>query len=126
MTCARNKDSWAGRIWRAAKLLGADAPSAAGVSAARLRQLSNPNRNDSAVLETIFRLDRESGLRGMGAPIYELWRDRLVAAGAIEQSQADRRRRLVEVAVRALRRVVDLLESSLAPSPQLIPARVTA
>lgn len=124
MTCRRNPDSWCGRIWAIAKGLGeTKAAAASGVSPSRLRQLANPNRIDAAVIETLFRLDRAAAAAGLGAPLFELWRDRLEASGAIDEDQALRRKRLIEAASRAaakgLRVIAETLEAALLPGPRL-------
>jgi len=125
MTCQRNLDSWCGRIWAIAKGVGeTQAAVAAGVSPARLRQLANPNRNDADVIETLFRLDRAAVDAGLGAPLFDLWRSRMVDAGSLRESQSERRRRLIEAAakaaVKALLVVVQALEATLnPPTPQL-------
>lgn len=119
MTCRRDPDSWQGRVWAVARLLGPErAAAAAGVTASRLRQLSNPNRRDAEVLETLLRLDAEAAAAGFGTPLLDLWRERLARAGVDAEAEAETRARGLaragRLALAALRGAVDILEAALA------------
>ncbi len=96
----------------------------AGVSEGRLRQLANPCRNDANLIETIFKLDKAAGIAGYGAPIHDLYRSRLIKAGAIEPPSVERRSRaleaVVKTAVSSLRRLSDALEAVLSPGGSLV------
>ena len=83
MTYARKAGSFAAAITAAVAAVGSAAASAAaGVSPSRLRQLSNPCRQDSRALDVAVAIDAASAAAGSGTPIFDLYRSRLIAAGA--------------------------------------------
>ena len=82
MTYRRHPAGFAA-AWTAIRALGEDwAAARLGVSASRLRQLANPCRTDSAVLELAARADALAREQGLGAPILETYRHRLRDAAA--------------------------------------------
>ena len=123
MTYRRDVNTWPGVITACVRFLGSAAGSAAGVSDGRLRQLANPCRNDSDVVETLFRLDAACGLAGGGTPIFDLWRTRLQQAGVIERPGA-RLALAARAAVTAMRTAAAALEAALSPAPALAALRV--
>ena len=83
MTYARPAGTFAAAITAAVAAVGSAAASAAaGVSPSRLRQLSNPCRQDSRALDVAVAIDAASAAAGSGTPIFDLYRARLVALGA--------------------------------------------
>lgn len=114
MTYRRDENTWPGRIAEAVALLGSRyAAQAAGVSESRLRQLSNPMRNDAQVVETLFRLDAACAAAGQGTPLSDLWQARLGRTGPTRRER--RLEAAVHVAVSAIRAACDRLLEVLAP-----------
>jgi len=123
MTYQRDDNTFCGRIFAAVKAVGAGAAAqACGVSENRLRQLSNPCRNDAAVLDTLVRLDAACQKVGGGAPIADLWQARLNAETGKGVQPGRHLSAAVRAAITALRTVVESLEWALSPVPALAPS----
>lgn len=79
MTARRTPGAFAA-AWTAIRALGeAWVADQLGASASRLRQLANPNRDDSAVLDLAVRADALARAQGLGTPILDTYRRRLAA-----------------------------------------------
>jgi hypothetical protein len=85
---------------------------AAGTSCSRIEQLANPIRPDGRVVDVMAALDALAARHGLGCPLYEGYRARLVAAGALDE--APEREALRRVA-RVLRRAAGDLVAILRP-----------
>lgn len=76
---------------------------ASGTSCSRIEQLANPMRPDGRVVDVMASLDALAASHGLGCPIYEGYRARLVAAGALSDTpERDALRRVAGVLRRAL------------------------
>lgn len=123
MTCRRAPGTWAEAVARIARALGSDAAAAAaGVTGSRIRQLSNPNRPDAAVLDLAVALDVAAHRAGQGTPIADEYARRLAAAGI--RPAANRRPGNAGPgnAERAWRRMAAALAEVLAPAESLVRA----
>jgi hypothetical protein len=104
----------AGQDWLAERL---------GVSASRLRQCANPSTNYLNVLELVCAADIACAERGIGTPVFNEYRRRLVAAGALTLSCPERRAhhlaRAARAAAVALRSIADALFAAVGQEPQV-------
>lgn len=84
----------AGQDWLAEQL---------GLSASRLRQCANPMRSDSLPLHLACQCDILTAAAGRGTPLFDIYRRRLVEAGALREShlRAERRTTRLLAACRA-------------------------
>jgi len=128
MTYRRPAGTFAAAWTAIARLVGADA---LGISASRLRQLSNPMRGDSNVLELAVAADAAAARAGGGTPIFDLYSERLAAAGVrtphrgtVGAGRAAAASASLGAALALARRLVAALEDLTGPAVQ--PALVRA
>lgn len=122
MTYRRPENSFAAAWTFARRACGAEAlASALGCSASRLRQLANPMRGDSAVLDLAAAADAACAAAGGGTPILDIYTARLRAAG-VRTTHRPHPSPALRAALTLARRLVDTLESALAPAAVPAPA----
>ena len=92
MTISRTPDSLHGAVQAAIDWAGPEAAArAAGVTPARLRQVSNPNRRDADLAYVLVGIDAASARGGGGTPVFDWYMDQLSRAGSFGlSSQAAR------------------------------------
>lgn len=119
MTVRRTPGTFAA-AWEAVRRLGESwAAERLGVDPTRLRQLSNPNRTDCAVLELAVRADALARAEGHGTPILDTYRRRLESLEGGHQPSLSSR----GMALSALRAAATHLLELLDASPELEGAR---
>lgn len=82
----------AGQDWLAEQL---------GVSPSRLRQCANPMRADSLPLHLACQADIAASRLGLGTPLFDCYRRRLIEAGALASPAFERRSYRLAAAIRA-------------------------
>ena len=83
MTISRTPDSLHGAVQAAIDWAGPEAAArAAGVTPARLRQVSNPNRRDADLAYVLVGIDAASARGGGGTPVFDWYMDQLSRAGS--------------------------------------------
>ena len=101
MTYRRESGTWAeattallkaGQEWLGQQL---------GVTPSRLRQCANPMRTDSLPIHLACAADIAAARLGLGTPLFDCYRRRLVEAGALTPPPFERRSVRLESALRA-------------------------
>lgn len=85
-----------------------------GVTGSRVRQMANPMAGHLHLLDKAAALDEAAAAAGYGTPIFDAYRARLVAAGALRIDAGERRAARLATAIRA---AVAALKAALDDAP---------
>jgi hypothetical protein len=111
VTYLRPASGFSAAITRAKQLLGEEwLAERLGLSTSRLRQAANPMRPDGALaLRHALAIDLAAAREGQGTPIFESYRDQLMAQGALRPGASDAR------LIGCLRALAAMIAAALAP-----------